>query len=514
LKRKVTEQKAKDPNYKAQEGSCACAKALFAEDEYEEDHLEEEIMFKQINSTLRRLLGSFRLYHASHNQTTLSRKQALYIIRKVILLLKQQMDNLVQHLREHLEKEETECLPIVKQLLSHAEITTLVGQIMGKRSAEMMTKILNLALCSLPAEERAEMVSHMKKATTGTYFEKWLDMGGWDKGEQKQLRGTSSPTASPSGPRSSSGNNLKRRIPTLSGISNEQPKKMRKVKSSQANLCNMNNDRNSRSRNPSSWYRQDEDGKMSLVWSSSNPDLTDADILADVPVFTHAELTPTYHFSSGQGGPVLGCDHYARNCKLRHPETGTLHTCRLCAQEQTEASSRFNMSQYNYCQEASPLPALDRHAVSEILCMQCGALQPVGTSCVNPKCNPKQPFAKYSCTICRLYDDDPTKDIYHCPYCNVCRKGKGLNIDFQHCMTCNTCIAKDEYEGHRCIPQRLKGNCPICQEEMFESTEPLRGMKCGHVMHLKCFSRYVASCGTSRKIACPQCKCCFENMSG
>ena len=252
---------------------------------------------------------------------------------------------------------------------------------------------------------------------------------------------------------------------------------------------------------------------MDLYNKSSDPEATDPDLLSVVPVFTQDELTPTYHFTSTQGGPVLGCDHYARSCKLRHPETGTLHTCRLCAQEQREASAPINPTQYNYCQEVTQLPVLDRNTVSEILCMLCGSLQPVGVSCINPDCAPK-PLAKYVCTICRLYDDAPNKDIYHCPYCNACRKGKGLDIDFQHCMTCNACIAIEEYEGHACIPQRLEGNCPICQETMFESTVPLRGMKCGHVMHLNCFDRYIASKGTSSKIACPTCKVGFDNMRG
>jgi len=514
LKRKVAEQQANDPTCEAPEGSssCTCAKSLFGQHEYEEDHLEEETMFKQLNTTLIRLLGSFR-YYVSHNRTTQSRRKALNIIRQVILMLKKQVGNLVEHLQVHLEKEETECLPIVKQLLSDAEISTLVGKIMGKRSAEMTTKILNLALCSLPEEERADMVAHMKKAATGTYFEKWLEMGEWGR-QEKQLKNTGSPNVSPLGPRSLAGGNLKRRIPALPGISNERPKKLKKVTSSQANLCQMTNDRNSRSRHPSRWYTEDENGDVSLVWSSSDPESTDPEILATVPVFTQDELTPKYHFTSTQGGPVLGCDHYARSCKLRHPETGALHTCRLCAQEQREAISRLNPMQHNYCQEVSPPPILNRNDVCEILCMQCGALQPVGASCINPDCAPEQPFAKYCCMICRLFDDAPSKDIYHCPYCNACRKGKGLDIDFQHCMTCNACIAIDDYEGHACIPQRLEGNCPICQEEMFESTVPLRGLKCGHAMHLSCFDNYIASCGTSRKITCPHCKVGIDDMRG
>jgi DNA-directed RNA polymerase subunit RPC12/RpoP len=35
-----------------------------------------------------------------------------------------------------------------------------------------------------------------------------------------------------------------------------------------------------------------------------------------------------------------------------------------------------------------------------------------------------QPLGAYYCEICRLFENDTTKEIYHCPYCNVCRLGK------------------------------------------------------------------------------------------
>ena len=34
----------------------------------------------------------------------------------------------------------------------------------------------------------------------------------------------------------------------------------------------------------------------------------------------------------------------------------------------------------------------------------------------------------YFCPICKLFDDSPDAKIYHCPYCNLCRKGRGLGI--------------------------------------------------------------------------------------
>lgn len=43
---------------------------------------------------------------------------------------------------------------------------------------------------------------------------------------------------------------------------------------------------------------------------------------------------------------------------------------------------------------------------------------------------------RYYCGICHLFDDAPGKDIYHCPYCNVCRLGKGLGVVSCCCSSC------------------------------------------------------------------------------
>jgi Zinc-ribbon/Ring finger domain len=150
---------------------------------------------------------------------------------------------------------------------------------------------------------------------------------------------------------------------------------------------------------------------------------------------------------------------------------------------------------------------LDRYAVTEVMCMKCTALQPAEDRCNNPNCESyRKPFAKYFCRICHLYDDRSIP-IFHCPYCNTCRLGLGLGIDFRHCMRCNACVSLAD-DDHRCIPQKLQGSCPICHEMMFSSTEPLRGLKCGHVMHLSCFTMYRR--GTS--YTCPLCQRSMEDM--
>merc|ERR1719362_128399 len=254
---------------------------------------------------------------------------------------------------------------------------------------------------------------------------------------------------------------------------------------------------------PSLYYKSEKLGKIKLVWSSTNS------YTSEPPSFVHqfseSELTPTYHFSESKGRLVLGCEHYARACKLRHPTTGQLYTCRLCC-DKVHDSKRFT---------DDALPVLDRHNVKEVLCMRCCTLQPAGSKCINKLCESHGvPYAKYHCGICNLFDDDLEKSIYHCPYCNVCRKGKGLGIDFRHCMRFNACVAILEYNSHVCIPQRLEGNCPICHETLFESTEPLRGMSCGHVMHLTCFNMYVVRRFSLGVITCPLCKKVFEQITG
>lgn len=130
---------------------------------------------------------------------------------------------------------------------------------------------------------------------------------------------------------------------------------------------------------PNFYYVKDSSGSIVLSTTS-------------VPTFTPQELAPTYH---SQG--VLGCPHYQRGCKLRHPASGKLYTCRLCCDVDNQTPNGKDLD----------LP-LDRYAVTEVLCMGCGALQPAGEGgCRNKECGIK--WAKYWCKICNLYDDEGGK---------------------------------------------------------------------------------------------------------
>lgn len=110
------------------------------------------------------------------------------------------------------------------------------------------------------------------------------------------------------------------------------------------------------------------------------------------------------------GPPPLGCAHYQRNVKLQCSTCHGWYTCRFCHDEK----------------EDHPLI---RKETKDMLCMLCGCPQPASDVCID--CGERA--AWYYCDICKFWDNDPEKSIYHCSDCGICRIGRGLGKDFFHC---------------------------------------------------------------------------------
>ena len=115
--------------------------------------------------------------------------------------------------------------------------------------------------------------------------------------------------------------------------------------------------------------------------------------------------------SSDPPEPVLGCKHYKRNVKIQCFDCRTWHSCRHC--HDASISSHH----------------LNRKATENMLCMLCWTPQAAGQYCKS--CGGRA--AWYYCDICKLWDDDAGKSIYHCSDCGICRRGEGLGKDFVHC---------------------------------------------------------------------------------
>jgi len=610
--------------------SCGCG-SVIVQEEYEEDHADEERMFAEMDAALKQLRELINEKRRKWHYQCPSRPASTAVVPaavgkvedekadSMVHDISERTRNLCDHLMGHLEKEETQCMPLVVKHLSKAEIHDLVGNIMGRRSADTITQIMTMAVQSLPENERQEMIEYMKQSMRNTFFDRWLLASGWGKTEKDDVCGESSksatdhkqedelpsaPASDPSGrvshaarKRPSEDNlppesNLKRQATasspqqitigaagsgkapsiaapvtigdspvvtqkrpvqitsqaelekliraiatnpslnpqqknsTIQGLrdsvwkSNQKEKERRDAPDSppvvrvnappQASEAlplltqqqqqvspnsATNRDPQQRPRGglpPAAYYKKTNSG-VNLVWKNDGTGVALGD--DSVPLFSATELAPTFH--DGAAGAVLGCPHYARAAKLRHPQSGRLYTCRLCCDQARELPTFRGGTQDE---------KLDRYAVSEVMCMVCNTLQPAEDRCINPDCESNgKPFAKYFCRICHLYDDG-SRPIFHCPYCNTCRLGLGLGIDFRHCMRCNACVSLDDKE-HQCIPQKLQGTCPICHDSLFQSTEPLRGLKCGHVMHMACFTQY-----RNTSYTCPLCTRSMEDM--
>ncbi|CAD6447359.1 fffd5dda-8b8c-402e-821b-32cdd2d46b55 [Sclerotinia trifoliorum] len=175
--------------------------------------------------------------------------------------------------------------------------------------------------------------------------------------------------------------------------------------------------------------------------------------------------------------PMLGCKHYKRNVKLQCSTCDRWYTCRLCHDEVEDH-------------------ILIRHETKNMLCMVCGCAQRAGEFCV--ECGERA--AWYYCGVCKLWDNDPNKSIYHCNDCGICRKGRGLGKDFFHCKTCGVCMSMSLMDDHKCIERVSDCDCPICGDYMFTSPKPVVFMICGHSIHSAC---YIEHMQTSYK--CPIC---------
>ncbi|BFG43296.1 hypothetical protein CerSpe_295700 [Prunus speciosa] len=166
----------------------------------------------------------------------------------------------------------------------------------------------------------------------------------------------------------------------------------------------------------------------------------------------------------------FGCDHYRRRCKIRAPCCDQIFPCRHCHNE--AASSLSNPKDRH---------ELVRQDVKQVVCSVCNTEQQVAQLCSDCGVN----MGEYYCDICKFYDDDISKEQFHCNECGICRVGGRDN--FFHCQKCGSCYVVSLRDNHLCVENSMKNHCPVCYEYLFDSVKGTSIMKCGHTMHSDCF---------------------------
>ncbi|KAK4423546.1 Zinc finger protein BRUTUS [Sesamum alatum] len=443
---------------------------------YTLDHKQEEELFEDISSALTELsqlheklnvkdiagnLGESLSDSSSHVNGWKKYNEVATKVQGMCKSIRVSLDH-------HVMREEVELWPLFDRYFSVEEQDKLVGRIIGTTGAEVLQSMLPWVTSALTLEEQNKMMDTWKQATKNTMFSEWLNE--WWEG-----------TPAASSQVSTSGNSTSQEY----NVHESTDQSDYTFKPGWKDIFRMNqNELESEIRKVSCDSTLDPRRKAYLLqnlmtsrWIASQQSKTDetedGDLLGCLPSFRDSEKK------------IFGCEHYKRNCKLRAACCGKLVACRFCHDEISDHS-------------------MDRKATSEMMCMNCLKVQPVGPVCITPSCNGLA-MAKYYCSSCKFFDDE--REVYHCPFCNLCRVGKGLGVDFFHCMTCNCCLAM-KLVDHKCREKGLETNCPICCDFLFTSSTAVRALPCGHYMHSACFQAYACA-----HYICPICSKSMGDMS-
>ncbi|XVF02261.1 hypothetical protein REPUB_Repub04eG0160800 [Reevesia pubescens] len=448
---------------------------------YTLDHKQEERLFEDISSALCELtqlcecLNNTNVYDNLTNINSDSSEQNDTMQKYIEKATKLQgmCKSIRVTLDQHVFREELELWPLFERHFSVEEQDKIVGRIIGTTGAEVLQSMLPWVTSALTQEEQNKMMDTWKQATKNTMFSEWLNE--WWEG----TFAASSPTSTSESCISlgtDAHESLDQSDPTFKPgwkdifrmNQNELEAEIRKV-SQDPTLDPRRKAYLIQNLMTSRWIAAQQKSPQATAIEGSNGE----DLLGCSPSFKDLERRE------------FGCEHYKRNCKLRAACCGKLHTCRFCHDKVSDHS-------------------MDRKATTEMMCMSCLKIQPVGPVCTTPSCGGLS-MAKYYCSICKFFDDE--RAVYHCPFCNLCRVGKGLGDDFFHCMVCNCCLAK-KLVDHKCREKGLETNCPICCDFLFTSSESVRALPCGHFMHSACFQAYACS-----HYICPICSKSMGDMA-
>lgn len=481
---------------------------------YTLDHEAEENLFRSMDERLSRLRrGNVR----SNNEKA---KAAVRELQELASSIRRSVDT-------HVEQEEQHLWPLFQRFFSQEEQCKIVGDIIGCTGAEALRATLQWVSRGLSNEQMSSMLDSMREASGNTSFSEWLDnwwplpqrvqreeIQHWQHGAKDSSANELQPVEQRENTRypfhamhkafeydgSADTKGAQVATPKVSGIDTKrslnsvfggreskhawQPGWQEIFRMVQTHLEESVQSRSSQETGTAekAYLLQ---SLAAARWATAQQErLENARAAGQSPAFA-CEGQPAKSYKDESSG-LLGCRHYARCCRLVAHCCGREYVCRFCH----DAVETHNM---------------DRRATEVMVCMLCNMKQAVAGTCAG--CGAS--MADYFCKTCKFFENEGgSKPTYHCQFCNLCRRGKGLGVDMAHCMQCNTCMTKADMANHTCLEGGIESDCPICGEFLFTSGSPFKQMVCGHYMHSDCFQAHTRS-----RYTCPVCRKSLGDMS-
>ncbi|GMH35139.1 hypothetical protein BSKO_03007 [Bryopsis sp. KO-2023] len=478
---------------------------------------EDDVVFPALESkeALRNICHSYVLDHKQEEElfndmgvaiSRLKEKCTAEEMRGLVLEFNRKCAAVRAALEIHVRAEETELWPLFAEHFTLEEQHRLVGAIIGRTGAEVLQTMLPWVSGCCTLEEEDQMMESLRVASKNTMFDRWLDAIGGPAGQRAQASQVEpcSSDADVHAPLVEVAQYLRSRglematsleqSGTVAETSNFRPgwedifrMNQKQLEAAVRRVSSDDSLEPSRKSYIIQWIMVSKYivAQQGLAHNEKKDETASAEGQPDSKAEGRGDVSKKFRSYHSESEGVFGCQHYMRNGALVAPCCSQVFACRLCHDEQADHK-------------------MDRYKVTEMVCMPCGKRQPVAAACV--EC--EAPMAEYYCSICRLFDNDPSHDIYHCQFCNVCRRGKGLGIDFFHCMECNACMHMSLFNRHKCREKCIECNCPVCNENLFDSSQPIKELPCGHFLHSNCFATY-----SQWNYTCPVCSKSIGDMS-
>ncbi|KAK4375621.1 hypothetical protein RND71_006298 [Anisodus tanguticus] len=436
--------------------------------------------------------------------------------KKLCLNLHDTCISMHKTLTDHIYREEVELWPLFKEHFSVEEQEKIIGDMLGRTKAESLQEMIPWLMASLTPKEQQGTMSIWRKVTKNTKFFEWL--GEWWEGIKRDEsvnaeKGSKVSLALAIDPLEVVSTYLSRNDFRSSSICHEQSENFSVTESAdhdfdQSGSLAADKTQNSKGNKNVGLSRDKTQHSTEVDKKRCNDTIDIADkretTCRDIKLYEQSRQKEN-HLMLTQDKLVdiirrVSCDSSLDSEKKSYLMQSLLmrqiHFQLLSFDFQwilTQKNSHSELATANNKEKITgQCPSFHDKTESVFGCKHykrnCKLLAPC--------CNKLFP-----CIRCHdeIADHSLDRQIYHCPFCNLCRLGKGLGIGYFHCMTCNACMSK-ALSDHTCREKFLEDNCPICHEDIFTSASPVKALPCGHVMHSTCFQDY-----TYTHYTCPIC---------